>query len=70
MMTLLLGEGTNPVGEGQRVGEARDVEDPLEPGDAVVLQQVPVGDLGPEFRDLRRGHPGRVATAGDAPFAR
>jgi hypothetical protein len=37
MVTLLLGEGTNPIGEGQRVGEAREVEGALEPGDAVPL---------------------------------
>src|SRR5438034_9822305 len=70
MMTLLLGEGANPVREGQGVGEVREVEDPLEPGDAVAVQQVPIGDLVLEVRDLRCGHPGRVAAAGDAPFGR
>src|SRR2546422_10997276 len=34
------------------------------------LQQLPVGDLAPEFRDLVRAHPRRVAAAGDAPFGR
>jgi hypothetical protein len=70
MMSLRLGEDADPVGEGQRVGEAREVEDPLEPGDTVALQQLPVGDLTSELRDVRLGHPGRVAAAGDAPFGR
>jgi hypothetical protein len=57
-MSLLLGEDADPVGEGQRVGEAREVEDPLEPGDAVAFQQLLVGDLTSELRDLRLAHPG------------
>jgi hypothetical protein len=70
MMSLLLGEDADLFGEGQRVGEAREVEDPLEPGDAVAFQQLPVGDLTSELRDLRLAHPGRVAAAGDAAFGR
>src|SRR5262249_38123609 len=68
MMALIVGDGTNSVGEGQRVGEAREVEDPLEPGDAVAFHEVPVGDLALEFADLGIGHPRRVAAAGDAAF--
>ena len=34
MVTLLLGEGANLAGEDQCVGEAREGEEPLEPGDA------------------------------------
>ncbi len=41
MVTLVLGEGTDPVGERQRGGEVREVEDSLEPGNAVALQQLP-----------------------------
>src|SRR5260370_614152 len=63
-------EGANPVGEGQRVGEAREVEDPLEPSDAVAFHQVPVGDLAPELGNLGLRHLRRVAPAGDAPFGR
>src|SRR5262245_5194416 len=70
MMALILGDGANPVGEGQRIGEAREVEDPLEPGDAVAFYKVPVGDLALEVTDLGLGHPRRVAAAGDAAFAR
>src|SRR5262244_3968843 len=43
MMTLLLCTGADPVGEGQRAGEGREVEDPLEPGDAVALQKLQSG---------------------------
>src|SRR5712692_6951859 len=68
MMSRLLGEGANAVGEGQRVGEVREVEDSLEPGDAVALQQLPGGDFAPELRDLRLGHLRRVTAAGDTPF--
>src|SRR2546428_3019873 len=68
MVTLRLGEGADPVGEGQRVGEAREVEEPLEPGNTVAFHQVPGGDLTPELRDLHLGHPGRVAAAGDTAF--
>jgi hypothetical protein len=45
MVTLRLGDGGDPVGESQRVGEAREVEDPLEPGNTVALQRSPGGDL-------------------------
>ena len=41
MVTLRLGEGADAVGEGQRLDEAREMEDPLEPGDAVALQRLP-----------------------------
>ena len=41
MVTLRLGEGADPIGEGQRVGEAREVENPLEPGDAVSHMKSP-----------------------------
>ena len=58
MVSLLLGEGANLVGKGQCVGEAPEVEEPLDSGDAVALQQLPVGDLAPELRDLRLGHQG------------
>jgi hypothetical protein len=67
-MTFRLGKGANLVGEGQRVGEGREVEGPLEPGDAVALQKLPIGDLGPEFSDLSRGHPRRIAATGDILF--
>ena len=70
MVTLRLSEGADPVGEGQRVAEAREVEDALEPGDAVALEQLPVENLPPELRDLRLGHTGRSAVAGDTPFRR
>ena len=33
-------------------------EESLEAGDAITLQQLPVGDLAPELRDLRLGHLG------------
>src|SRR5438128_2421791 len=68
MVTLRLGEGADPVGEGQRVGEAREVEEPLEPGNAVAFHRLPGGDLAPELRDLHFGHPGRVAAAGHTAF--
>ena len=70
MVALLLSEGTNPVGEGQRVGEARELENPLEPSDAVALQQTPVPDLRPKLGDLSLGHPRRVSTAGGAALSR
>ncbi|TMB59901.1 MAG: hypothetical protein E6J51_13350 [Chloroflexi bacterium] len=38
MVTLFLGEGADPVREAQRVGEVRELEDPLEPGDPFTLQ--------------------------------
>ena len=41
MVTLHLGAGADPVVEGQRGGEVREVEDSLEPGDVVALQQLP-----------------------------
>jgi len=41
MVTLRLGEGADPVSESQRVDETREVEDALEPGDPVALQQLP-----------------------------
>jgi hypothetical protein len=43
MVALLLGEGANLVGEGQRVGEGRDLERPLQPGDTVAFRESPVG---------------------------
>ncbi|MGH7332142.1 MAG: LLM class flavin-dependent oxidoreductase [Candidatus Rokuibacteriota bacterium] len=46
----------------------RRMDEMLEPGDAVALHKLPVGDLGPELGDLRLGHPRRVAPAGHAPF--
>ena len=55
-MALLLGESANPVGEGQRVGEGRDVERPLELGDAVAFYELPVGDLALEIGDLGLRH--------------
>src|SRR5262245_16290749 len=70
MMTLLLCKGADPVGEGQRASEGREVEDPLEPGDAVALQMEPIGDLGPECPDLSRGHPRRIVATGNTPFDR
>src|SRR5262249_16408836 len=69
MVTLRLGEGADPVGEGQRVGESWEAEGPLEPGDAVALHHLPVWDLTPELRNLRHSHPGRVAAAGDTSFS-
>jgi hypothetical protein len=68
MMPLGLSEGTDAIGESQRVGEAREVEDPLESGDAVTLKQLPAGDLALELCYLRFGHPGRIAATSDAPF--
>jgi hypothetical protein len=41
MVTLRLGEGADLVREAQRVGEVREVEDPLEAGDPITLQEVP-----------------------------
>jgi len=38
MVTLRLGEGADPIGEGQRVREVRDVEKLLEPSNTVSLQ--------------------------------
>src|SRR5262245_53703859 len=68
MVALRLGEGADPVGEGQRVGECWEAEGPLEPGHAVSLHHLPVWDLAPELRDLRHSHPGRIGAAGDTPF--
>src|SRR5499426_4746054 len=70
MMTLRLGQGAHPVREGQRIGEAREVEDPLQPSDAVAFHLAPVGDLAREFGDLCLRHSRRVAAAGDAAFSR
>src|SRR5712691_10005435 len=56
MVALLLGESANPVGEGQRVGEGRDVERPLELGDAVAFYELPVGELALEIADLGLRH--------------
>jgi hypothetical protein len=61
MVTLCLGDCADPVGEGHRVGKAREVEYPLEPGDAAALQKLPAWDFAPELRDLRLGRPRRVA---------
>jgi len=41
MVTLRLGESADLVREAQRVGEVQEVEDPLEPGDPITLQQLP-----------------------------
>ena len=41
MVTLRLGEGADPVGEGQRVGEVPEVEGPFESSDPIALQQLP-----------------------------
>jgi len=68
MVTLCLGESSDLVGEGQRVGEAREVEYALELGDAVALQELPVWDFAPELRALRLGYPWRVVAAGDTPL--
>ena len=68
MVTLLRGERPNLVGEGQCVGEDREEEEPLKPGDTVALQQLSIGDLASELRDLRLGYPRRVTPTGDTPF--
>src|SRR4030095_13658200 len=68
MVTLRLSEGANPVSEGQRVGEVREVEDPFESSNPIALQHLPPRDLTSKLCDLRRGHPGRVVAAGDTPF--
>src|SRR5215831_16280624 len=70
MMTVRLGQGAHPVRKGQRIGEAREVEDPLQPSDAVAFDPAPVGDLAREFGDLGLRHSRRVAAAGDAAFGR
>src|SRR5712692_11160139 len=69
MVTLPPRRGPNPIGEGQRGGEVREAEGPLELGDTVTLPQLPGGDLAPELSDLRLGDPRRVAAAGDAGFS-
>src|SRR5262245_35558507 len=68
MMVLSLGDRTHPVGEGQRVGKVREVEDSLESSDAVAFHEMPVRDLARELGDLGLGHARRVAAAGDAAF--
>jgi hypothetical protein len=45
------------LGEGERVGKAREVKCPLEPGDTVALHELPVGDLALEIGDLGLRHP-------------
>src|SRR5262249_12018848 len=70
VVTLLLGEGADPVGEGQRIGEVGEVEDALKPSYSITLQYLPARDLSHKFRDLRRSHPRRVAAASDTPFGR
>jgi hypothetical protein len=70
MMALVLGQGAHAVGEDQRLGEAQEVEDPLEPSDTITFHQVPVGDLALELGNLGLRHLRRVAPAGDAPFGR
>ena len=69
-MRVRLSQGAHPVREGQRIGEVREVEDPLQPSDAVAFHSVPVGDLTLEFDDLGLRYSRRVATAGDAAFSR
>jgi hypothetical protein len=69
MVTLCLGEGADLVREAQGVGEIREVEDPLELGDPITLEQLPGRDVTPQLSDLRLGHAGRVATAGDTLLA-
>src|SRR5215813_3835546 len=70
MMALILGDRTHPVGEGQRVGKAWEVEDSLEPSDPVAFHEVPVRDLARELGDLGLGRPRRIAAAGNAAFPR
>jgi len=41
MVTLRLSEGADPIGEGKRVGEVREVKDPLEPSYAITFQYLP-----------------------------
>jgi hypothetical protein len=66
MVPLVLGEGADAVGKGQRIGEAREVEGPLEASDAVALQPLPARDLGRALCDLplsvTRGESRRQAT--------
>jgi hypothetical protein len=52
MVTFLLRDLPDGVGERERVREVRELERAAQPRDAVDLDELPVGDLRAELRDL------------------
>src|SRR5438105_2751101 len=62
MVAGTLGQGADPVREGQRLDEVRKAKRPLEPWDAVALDDAPARDLGLQRFDFGRGHAGTVRT--------
>jgi hypothetical protein len=68
MVSFLLGQRANTIGEVQRLGKVREAKDSLEPLDAVAFDQRPFRDLRLELPNVGLGHARRVAPAGATPF--
>src|SRR5713226_8250006 len=63
-MALLLSQLANPLGEGERLLEIRELEAAFQPRDAFPLDYFPFRDQGLECGDFVVRHPRRIAPAG------
>ena len=65
-MSLRLGEFTDPIGEGQRLGEVAEAKNSLQPLDAIAFHDFPIRDLRVIRHHLRVADGRFARTAGDA----
>ena len=64
VVSLVLGQATQLLGEVQGLLEILELEDPVQLGDAVLMNHLPVWHFGFQLRHLLIGHAGRVPAAG------
>ena len=67
-VAFFLGQHANSLGKRQRFEKVGNLERPLEPGNAIILDQLPVGDQGLELGDFLRSDFWGIAAAGNASF--